>query len=68
MIPARGKGVFVPPLCTLLQDFTVSYLSFLAAMLPGPRFDKEGTFLPHSILGKADNFATELKERRLVCW
>ena len=27
----------------------------------GPRFDKQGTFLPHSVLGPTQDYASELK-------
>jgi hypothetical protein len=36
----------------------------------GPRFDKQGTFLPHSVLGPTHDYASELKNTgrvRLTC-
>lgn len=35
---------------------------------PGPSFDEEGTFMSHSIIGKAEDFANELKSMKLVRW
>lgn len=32
----------------------------------GPRFDKQGTFLPHSVLGPTDDYAAELKNTEAV--
>ena len=32
----------------------------------GPRFDKQGTFLPHSVLGPTDDYTVELKNAGTV--
>ena len=38
----------------------------MGSVSPGPRFNDDGTFIAHSILGTAEDFAKELKEANMV--
>ena len=48
----------------------VSFLVFLYFVTGntevGPRFDKQGTFLPHSVLGPTHDYASQLKNTAAV--
>ena len=44
----------------------VTHVPFAGSTDMGPRFDKQGTFLPHSVLGPTDDYTAELKNAGTV--
>ena len=42
------------------------YIYVAGSTEAGPRFDTQGTFLTHSVLGPANDYATELKKAGTV--
>ena len=44
----------------------VAHVPFAGSTDVGPRFDKQGTFLSHSVLGPTDDYTAELKNAGIV--
>jgi len=52
----------------MMHSLAQTLLFVLIGSIGGePRFDHQGAFVPHSILGSATEFASELKNNKMVC-